>query len=66
MDELEKRSARKEMERALDALIASKEIMEMGFVEQAQMLKSLYDSYIKSGFTQEQAFDLIKHKGLSV
>ena len=69
MDESENQShddLRKGLEEGVKAMKANQEILEMGFGEQAKMLKSVYDAYISSGFSEEQAFQLIVHKGINI
>ena len=55
---------RKGCEDALKSLIASKEVMESGQTEISHLLYQRYTSLIESGFTPEQAFELIKARGL--
>lgn len=57
---------RKGLEDGVKAMKANQEIIEMGFNEQAKMLKSVYDAYIKAGFNEDQAFELIKTRGMNI
>jgi len=55
---------RKKMERALDDFKANQEHSEMMYVEMARIVYQGYTCLIKAGFTQEQALELIKARGL--
>jgi len=55
---------RKDCENALKNIIASKEVMESGQKEISHMLYQRYISLIESGFTDTQAFEIVKSRGL--
>lgn len=56
---------RKEVEKGLQAYTANKEHFEMAMKNLAEQMFVLYRAYIEKGFTEQQAFELIKARGLS-
>ena len=55
---------KKEMEECLKHIQITKEVTEMSMKEMAMMMFNYYKALHESGFTEEQAFEIIKFRGL--
>lgn len=66
MDDEQQKSFRQIQEEAVRNLRQCAEINEMGQHEIARALRARYDGYLKAGFTEQQAFELIRARGLAL
>ena len=58
-------SQREDIEKAITLLRANKEVFETAHGELAVIYKMAFDNFVRSGFTEVQALDLLKARGLS-
>jgi len=56
--------SRKELEETLRQLQGSQELVEDMIKPMAKLLHAKYEALIDTGFTKEQAFTIILHKGM--
>jgi len=57
---------KEQMEAVLRDVIENQELTIAAMGPVAEMLKAKFDALVKSGFTPEQALDIIKARGLGV
>jgi len=64
MADNDKRNPRQEMENLLLHIQGNEEIMESMQLPMARLMFFKYQALIKAGFTEQQAFTIILHRGL--
>ena len=60
----EQDQSRAEIEHAVGSLRRNQELLEMGIKPIAQMYFTRYKALLEAGFTEEQAFQLVLHRGM--
>ena len=56
---------RAEMEKALLSIASNQDMIQESARNMARMLHTMYQGYIEAGFSEEQAFQIVLHRGVT-